>query len=115
MRPAVALLLGVLYLALHLGGECFVTHTPSVAHAAAHDCHHDTGGHHDLPHDSADQLCLAVPRGEDHSPLLDGPPPLVPPAPVDVTPAVFPPTPGEPPAHVLCGQSIQLVNCVFRT
>lgn len=117
-RPVVALLLGVLYLTLHLGGECFLAHTAD-AHAHAHtDSASDHGQHgcDHTQHDGTDELCLALPRGDD--PLTATPelPDLPLAAPISLAPQheCWPPD-CAPQQTVLCRQSIQLVNCVFRT
>ncbi|MGO1054658.1 hypothetical protein [Crossiella sp. CA198] len=117
-RPVVALLLGVLYLTLHLGGECFVTHTASVhshthsgstADHSTHDCDH-------TQHDGTDELCLALPRGADPlTPATELPDPAVIP-PVFLAPQAEPaPAPLAWHQTVHSRQSRQLVNCVFRT
>ncbi|GAA2809048.1 hypothetical protein [Crossiella cryophila] len=118
IRPAVALLLGVLYLTLHLGGECFVTHTAAVhSHAysdsttdhSTHDCDH-------TQHDGTDEMCLALPRGADPlSPATELPDPAV------IPPVLLAPQAESAPVSlarretVHSRQSVQLLNCVFRT
>ncbi|WHT20572.1 hypothetical protein N8J89_05755 [Crossiella sp. CA-258035] len=115
-RPVVALLLGVLYLTLHLGGECFVAHTADV-HSHAHNTSAVDHGQHDCDgghHDGTDELCLALPRGDQPTdlPVL---PDLAVTAPISLAPqALSAPTWCADPIPVHSGQSIQLVNCVFR-